>query len=69
MFGFVFIFARFKNNPDRNRPKFPGLVMGRLSGPGRADLRIVTGRAGRAETFENGMGRAGPGRDLSLIHI
>ena len=33
--------------------------------PGRADLKIVTGRAGsgRAETFEKLMGRAGPVRE------
>ena len=32
-------------------------------GPGRADLKIVTGRAGRAETVEKLMGRAGLGRE------
>ena len=40
--------------------------MGRFSGPGRAGPISKLGRAesGRAETFENVMGQAGPGRDV-----
>ena len=42
----------------------PGRLMGRLPGPGRADLKIVTGRAGRVDDFEIVISRAGLAGDI-----
>ena len=46
---------------------FAGLVMGRLPGPGRDDLRVVTGRAGAGRDFYKGDGLGRARRDFQKI--